>query len=1065
MTVLRYAIIDPSFDGSTFAGQTVYPYNNIPTVTLDTVQAQAYLDVGTIVPLNQWIWLRYWLPGAVGPVGPPGPAGTNGFPGPQGQPGIPGIQGPAGSTGATGLAGPPGPPGGPPGPPGIDGPVGATGPAGPAGAAGAAGPTGSAGPVGPAGPAGPPGSGSQGPIGPAGPAGPPGAIGPMGPVGASGSGWTNINDILSTPLVSGETPDTKSGNVAALYTFGQNLGAKGIAPEMPIPIIMTVGNPTLIQVDVNNTLGSNSGLTLTSAVHFFKPNQPFYLVGSAGAVLPSGVSFNTMYYITAANLLATTFSFSTTNNHGSTGLGGAAYWTAEGAPVNTTGAVSGQIWMVLCNRDVNIFIPQGSYLGGRYGDNTVPNLALTPNGVSRIRYWAYGAIFDTKVSLGTNAQGAMQDAKTWASNTIYDLVNTTPTESNVAGLDAIVRMQTPANAANYYIGAWVTFLAGDLQNVYGKLNSGPPNNQFQEFKRIKAINYSTGDITFDGPLKWVYLSTLPQLYNAPGKICGGCALMALMHPSWDVDVEIRGGRWIGQSTVQNARRFKLIDAVFQGFGNSPSHAAPSVAQSYDYENCTFGPSNSSGVEYMEVDKMLEALSIDNCRTSNQYSIAFFSPSVQIARINKFIGAHISGSPRALNLTNSIVQDFKVGPFIGVTDVCNVQNNHFRYFDMNGRNDDAPYLRPESTPGAGNGNDMTLLANWSFNGGTLTRNIANGSPGYGQAMCAEMIGAKYYMTDAANQYKYYQNMGSPFTILNMKMDGSGNFSMDTSLQAIPGRQTSSTVTIDLTAMVTWPGHNLPAGTPLVFTTTGAMLTGLKASTIYWLINPTTSTFQLSATVGGSPIAVSGTQSGIQTCYANPLMFRPHPCGSFTAMSNQGCASIIDHNGAIDEPLFSRLKRGFVGRQTSYNPAGMQAPQGKLWGYLKNMIINVDQPATAGTLNINVIGFTQPNLLLSVFSQTIDITKRGIRTIGSTGVTGLQGADALVAYPDWLSGMVTFTWTGQPTAMVNSAAIQLEAYSDQGITKFGNMMGAPPEGANGYTWQYVHDGVIQSYEALP
>jgi hypothetical protein len=57
---------------------------------------------------------------------------------------------------------------------------------------------------------------------------------------------------------------------------------------------------------------------------------------------------------------------------------------------------------------------------------------------------------------------------------------------------------------------------------------------------------------------------------------------------------------------------------------------------------------------------------------------------------------------------------------------------------------------------------------------------------------------------------------------------------------------------------------PANGALVtFSTTGALPTGLTAGTNYYVVNRTSTTFQVSATSGGSAINTTGTQSGIQT----------------------------------------------------------------------------------------------------------------------------------------------------------------------------------------------------------
>jgi len=54
-----------------------------------------------------------------------------------------------------------------------------------------------------------------------------------------------------------------------------------------------------------------------------------------------------------------------------------------------------------------------------------------------------------------------------------------------------------------------------------------------------------------------------------------------------------------------------------------------------------------------------------------------------------------------------------------------------------------------------------------------------------------------------------------------------------------------------------------GAVVTFSTTGALPTGLTTGTEYYVVNRTSTTFQVSATSGGSAITTSGTQSGRQT----------------------------------------------------------------------------------------------------------------------------------------------------------------------------------------------------------
>jgi hypothetical protein len=56
------------------------------------------------------------------------------------------------------------------------------------------------------------------------------------------------------------------------------------------------------------------------------------------------------------------------------------------------------------------------------------------------------------------------------------------------------------------------------------------------------------------------------------------------------------------------------------------------------------------------------------------------------------------------------------------------------------------------------------------------------------------------------------------------------------------------------------------TPIMFTTTGTLPTGLVVGTVYYVVNATSNTFNVSATLAGAPITTSGTQSGLQ--YVSP-----------------------------------------------------------------------------------------------------------------------------------------------------------------------------------------------------
>jgi hypothetical protein len=282
-----------------------------------------------------------------------------------------------------------------------------------------------------------------------------------------------------------------------------------------------------------------------------------------------------------------------------------------------------------------------------------------------------------------------------------------------------------------------------------------------------------------------------------------------------------------------------------------------------------------------------------------------------------------------------------------------------------------------------------------------------------------------------------------------------FKMDTTLAAIPTYQTSitTTVTIASPAVFSSGTTSLANGTPVLLQTTGALPTGFTAiTTIYFVVGTAGTTpnftFNLSATPGGAAINSTGTQSGTHTAIINPLHFNPHPCPRFTCINNTGHHGIIDLNGAVDEPLFSRWKRMFAGHWPASSQLNYQNT-GRVWGKLVQLTVNVIQAGTAGTATIACPGFTQPNLGASNFSQVINLTIAGVRTVTATAVSGAQTGDTLTAYADWLAGgtspagRVAFTnnfnvtVASSPGPMSNNAVFEVEVITDQQITRFGTV----------------------------
>lgn len=82
--------------------------------------------------------------------------------------------------------------------------------------------------------------------------------------------------------------------------------------------------------------------------------------------------------------------------------------------------------------------------------------------------------------------------------------------------------------------------------------------------------------------------------------------------------------------------------------------------------------------------------------------------------------------------------------------------------------------------------------------------------------------------------------------------------------------AATITIASPGVITKTAHGLTVGREVVFSTTGALPTGLVAGTKYYVkTTPDADTFTVSATPGGAAIATTGTQSGTHTVTPTPI----------------------------------------------------------------------------------------------------------------------------------------------------------------------------------------------------
>jgi hypothetical protein len=110
-------------------------------------------------------------------------------------------------------------------------------------------------------------------------------------------------------------------------------------------------------------------------------------------------------------------------------------------------------------------------------------------------------------------------------------------------------------------------------------------------------------------------------------------------------------------------------------------------------------------------------------------------------------------------------------------------------------------------------------------------------------------------------------GNPNQFCGLEL--AGCFLMTVSNSEMEGdSRTNAPVTMSIASpgVITWTAHGFANGQPIRFDTTGALPTGFRVGSVYFIVNVATNTFQLATTVGGTPINTTGSQSGTHTATA-------------------------------------------------------------------------------------------------------------------------------------------------------------------------------------------------------
>lgn len=772
--------------------------------------------------------------------------------------------------------------------------------------------------------------------------------------------------------------------------------------------------------------------------HAFRANEAVVL--STTGALPTGLVAGTVYYVSNVNMTRDTFSLGAKNAY-PPGGGQDGITPSIPAPITTSGSQSGVHSIARCSAADKLILQPGNYLFSA-------NAWATGNS-PRTHLSAYGA---TAVFGGgtLNYQGFVS---TYPPNYEFQTPKWATLTANVNAGNTVLNVALNGNGADYtaatfaddfFPGTWCLLGALDVQNPWHSLQSWPPNLQFFEFVQIKETNPGANTITLWSPLRQGYRTWYPQFWdggsNAPAS---GPAILYPMNSDWDQETVIEGITNsydpLGGQIICSNRYIRFKDCLFNGQG-----PVPSWSKYYEMDNCkneTFGQEPG---QMPEIDKLIDQVVFKNCTFASGNNS---SPSVnKLVLDNVTIFNTQNGTARQTHIKESHIGTLMIGPLIGVADNLLVENSIIE-------NPEAVLTFNEQFLSR----NTQAVNNFTIVDGILKRPITF------TGMNAWAIpGAHGFVRDYNLQHT---SMGSPFQIIDVFKDGSDNFCIETDLTALPvGPTTQATVTITIAspAVIGWAAHGLPADTPIVFNTTGALPTGILAlqnsSNIYYVsaTGLNVNDFQISATVGGASINTSGSQSGTHTAYANPLKFSVIGCPRVTFRNVTGSARSIEISQAPAElPYGSFMKRRY---QANMGGSGIQNTYQPVHGKLVYVSINVLKAYTggAGTMNFT-LSFNAFNNSIIAANQTfiINTFNVGKRLITPTSATGAQAGDTIAAADVWISGR-SFSVTQSASSGADDPGmaplVELEILTNQGTYSSGtvSVFGGTAQEPNQFVW---------------
>ncbi len=210
-----------------------------------------------------------------------------------------------------------------------------------------------------------------------------------------------------------------------------------------------------------------------------------------------------------------------------------------------------------------------------------------------------------------------------------------------------VTLLSQSDSSRFTVGGWVAVAAFDMM-AWGY----PQNLWYFEYRKVTAIDPSSGVITLDAKLSNDYLSTYPL--HKPGSAhsadMGGPATIFAMDPSWDTEIVFHGVTFSqAQDIYGNGRSVEYIDCKFADHG-----PAPSVSKHWKAVGTDVGP-------YVEVDKVVEFLELDNVTCLQRKGILLFqSASIEKCVIKNSRIGKLTGTPKHIVIQHTDINQLRIG---------------------------------------------------------------------------------------------------------------------------------------------------------------------------------------------------------------------------------------------------------------------------------------------------------------------------------------------------------------------------------------------------------------------